>query len=206
VVLALVAGTAHAETSVSGPQASGGPSQPEPAPAAERAREANLESTSPRKGTTFAAALVPDLVIGAGTGDVGTGGLLDLRLGQNATPDLIISIELAGGTVLLHEHAGTIYQNKAADLMIGVQDYVLPSLWVRLAGGFGNYTRDGVFDRVGVKQPDELLNGVVGCFGIGIDVVRVRRWVIDFEIVSTTLLEKHGFTSVSGMGVGIARY
>ena len=179
-----------------------------PAPAASRIGDANLESVQPRSGTTLSLSFVPDVVVGTGTAaDTGTGGGISARVGQVAAPDTIVTLELTGGAVLVHRAIDKkIYQNSTFNLAVGAQRYFADSLWVRLAGGLGNYTRRGQFDRVGTPAPDESLTGPVGVFGVGIDAVRVHKWVVDLEVCATFLLERHGVTAVSGLGVGFAHY
>src|SRR5688572_4792418 len=77
------------------------PQDTAPDRAAIDAADANLEPTIRRRGTTFTLALGGGLMAGFGiAGSVGRAGSVSLRLGQVATPRLVLTLETAITAVL----------------------------------------------------------------------------------------------------------
>jgi hypothetical protein len=179
----LAAGAAHAD--------------PDPH-ALERASEANLETKAPRAGMTFSGALGGGMIISKGqTATVPT---LDLRLGHVATATTVVFAELVGGTYAhkLAMTSGTLIDSQVS-FLIGAQVYIAPSVWVRGGGGVGTHNVD---DGTGLT-PHGGLSGVAGA---GIDLVRWRYVVLGVEGFYTGTFARGGYTSLGGLGLGLAYY
>lgn len=174
-----------------------------PDPAAVRVGDSNLVPNGPRDGFSFTFAIHGSLVVGTGEhGDVGNGPGVSLRLGHTMSPDTIFTMEIASAS-MLHEHAGTLFTNKAGALIFGAQHYAQESLWFREGLGFGGYQRDGVLT---VPGGTDNLGGPVGLFGVGVDIVRRHHVVLGAEAMGWLMLNKGGFTTFSGLGLGLSYY
>jgi hypothetical protein len=160
--------------------------------------EANLESIAPRDGMTYAGSIGGGMIISQGkSAAVPT---LDLRLGHVATPTTIITLELVGGTYAhkLAMTGGTLIDTQTS-LLVGAQVYIAPSVWVRGGVGLGSHNTD---DGTGLAPH----GGLSGIFGAGVDLVRWHYWVLGLEGFVNGTFAKGGYTSLGGMGFGLAHY
>lgn len=182
---------------------------PAPEPVAMRAADANLESTEQRRGFTFGLQIGPSLTFGA---DVGTGGALALRVGQVATPWTVIDLELDGSAVLhtVHDPAdpdgkGRLVANANGSLMVGVQHWVFPSLFLRLGVGGGRYRCNecGAPGADGMRATEEYA-GVAGGLGVGLDLVRWSNVVLGAEVHTVSLLTVDGVLVNSSLGLTLS--
>ena len=196
--LVAAAAPAHAEAPASPPD-----------PAALEAGDANLESTAHRQGMTFAASIGGGLLLGFGIKDsVGRGGSVSLRLGHVATPRTVISLEFAI-TAALHRPAATatmpstIKTDTNAELLLGAQYYVDPSLWVRGGAGAGTYQRRGVVVSK-VDLGDVTLIGGAALFGAGVDLARFKWAVLDIEFATSAMICSDGVLASAAIGFGVA--
>jgi hypothetical protein len=191
VALVAIAGTASADTAAR-------VAEPPPDPAAMRAGEANLEPITHRKGFTVAMSIAPELTIG--NGDVGsnTGGIVVLRLGQVASPSSVVYLELAGAGQL-HKVGDRLEQNTHTGLFVGAQ-YWAGSLWVR--GGLGL----GVYRGNDVPMAGHNIRhvGPGSSVSVGVDLVRMKSVVLDFEVFAVGMLYRHGIISTNGLGLGLS--
>lgn len=189
--LALLAlgGTAHADK--------------DPDPAAERAGDANLESKEHRTGLTFAGSLGGSITLGFGINDsVGRGGAVSLRLGRVATPQTVITFELAFDAVL-HQPAGmnkSLATNTNTDILAGAQYYVNPSFWIRGGGGLGIYQARDVTLSTGAQGSLQLI-GPAALAGFGIDFVRVKWAVFGFEGKVSAMASNQGVLMALALGL-----
>jgi hypothetical protein len=172
---------------------------PKPDPrAVEAADGANLESTAPRAGLTFAGALGGSLFVGS-AGGVGRGGAISLRLGHVATSTTILTFELAGGT-FFHATGDKTMRDDDANILAGAQRYTNASLWIRAAAGFGVYTHRRA------AMADQTLPGPAGAVGVGIDLVRRRYLVLGFEVFGIGKIHRDGLLVTSGICLGLSYY
>jgi hypothetical protein len=170
--------------------------------AEDQAREANLESIAPRDGVTFSAALGGSLFIGSGA--VGKGGALSLRLGHVATPSIVLTFELTGGAFIHAVSNGKTLQDGEANLLAGAQYYANPSLWIRGSGGVGIYTRNQ--EVTPTMTSSRTLVGPAGAVGVGIDLVRKRYWVLGIEAFTVATIHRDGVLAISGLCLGLSHY
>ncbi|HEU0032093.1 MAG TPA: hypothetical protein VFQ53_15775 [Kofleriaceae bacterium] len=171
----------------SGPAAA----DPQPDPAAERAGDANLESTSRRSGRNFTAALGGGLTLGFGIEDsVGRGGSASFRLGQVATERSVLTLEIAGVASFhkVNAEGAELKRNDDTNFLVGAQRWINPALWVRIAVGLGVYKGDDV----GPDLDDVTLVGPAGLFGAGFDLVRTRRLAFGIEMMSIGMINRDG--------------
>jgi hypothetical protein len=176
-----------------------------PDPAVEEAADANLESTEDRRGLTFAASIGGGLVIGLGINDsVGRGGTASLRLGHVATRSTVITFEL-GVVAVLHAQSmnGPTLTNTNTDLLAGALHYVNRSLWLRFGGGVGGYHGSQVTLANGTRG-DITLIGPAALAGFGLDLVRVKSAVVDFEIATSAMINREGVLIASGANIGLS--
>lgn len=178
--------------------------QPEPDPAAERAADANLQSQARRKGFTGSVAIGPSFTLGQGTG---TGGALSFRVGQVATPDMVITFELSGAAqfreVQRNEMMTELIANNTTALLVGAQYWVGPSLWVRTAFGWGAHVCTEC-----KSTPDGLLNerspGPTGAVGGGVDILRFKGFVLAVELSSINILHRNGMVSTNTLAAALS--
>lgn len=197
--LACAAATAHAEPALQADAATSSAPAADSA-AEERAREANLESTAPRHGTTFSAMLGGATFLGLGTqNSVGRGPAVSFRLGHVATPRTVLTFELTAMS-MLHAVGGQTYPNTHGNLLAGAQYYTSSSLWVRGAGGFG------IYDRRGDPMHTQPIAGPAGAFGIGIDLVRRHYLVLDLEVTLVGMVNREGVLTNGALGLGLNYY
>jgi hypothetical protein len=192
VVALLGAQIAHADPPKPEPEAT-------PDPAAERAAEANLESTARRKGLTFMIAAGGALTIGVGFDQtVERGGSVSLRLGAVATPKLVATIELTNMTLLHKVKASEMsdtFKNFDNNLFVGMQYYVHPAAWVRGSIGLAGYTGEQVERKDGTIG-DLSRVGVGGAVGAGFEILRVAHGIAaGLEIIEIGAFNRDGFLS-----------
>jgi hypothetical protein len=203
-VLALLATAGVARAGA--PPASAPPAGPPPPPdgAVEDAGDANLEPDERRHGVTFAITTGGGLIVGFGIDDsVGRGGALALRLGHVATRRTVITFELAA-TAALHRPAttGGTATNTNVKLAAGAQYYVVPSAYLRLAGGLGVYQGREVELPNGQRGSLDLAGlAVVG--GFGVDLVRYKWAVVGFELTTSATITGEGTLLSTSFGLGV---
>ncbi|MCW5802810.1 MAG: hypothetical protein KIT31_10525 [Deltaproteobacteria bacterium] len=194
-LLALLPQVAHAEDRVD--------------PAAERAAEANLESQARRRGIRVQFAVGGAMTFGRGydeTIEQGVG--TSLRLGSVATERLVFTIEASNFT-LLHrpaamDGASKTHKNLVNNVLVGAQYYVNPALWVRGAVGANSYIGERVVRGDGTVG-DLRTAGVAAGFGLGLDVLRLRRNVLlGFEVLSTLGFSREGQISSSSFMLDVS--
>jgi hypothetical protein len=176
-----------------------------PDPAVEDASEANLESTARRQGLTFTAAIGPGLLIGFGIDDsVGRGGSLMLRLGHVATRRTVITFEV-DATAVLHKAAANspTETNTNTNLATGAQYYVNPSLWLRVAGGAGLYSRRDVMLPQGGRGNTSLV-GPVLVGGLGFGLLRFKWSVLGLEVATSMMINRDGVLVATGVKLALS--
>jgi hypothetical protein len=163
-----------------------------PDPIVDVAKNANLESTSRHKGLSFTFALGGGLTVGFGVDDaVGRGAGVSIRLARMASERFAFTAEISSVT-LLHQAAGTsdngeILRDQDTNLLLGLQFFATNSLWVRIAGGIGDYR----------PAKGGNLAGPAGLFGVGFDVVRFRRVAIGVEGMSIGQINREGLLTAT---------
>jgi hypothetical protein len=196
------AGIAHAD-----PAPIADPPKPDaPDPAARRAGDANLEPTGQRHGLTLSAAIGAALTVGVGLSDsVGRGGAVSLRVGQTMTENSVLTVELQSTTVL--REVGTDHvTNQDTNFMVGAQYFIGSSLFLRFAGGIGDYIRNKVDSgMVGVLGTRKVA-GPVGIGSGGLDYIHSRHVSLDFELFVLGMPNRDGFLLVPGFGLGGSYY
>jgi hypothetical protein len=196
----IAARTAGATPAVPTPAAPAVPppvAAPSPDPGAiEQADDANLESTSPRAGFSFGAALGGSVTLGRGA--VGSGGGISLRLGHVATPHTSIIFELMS-TSYFHKPAqqAATAVNETIVFMTGAQVYTGPSLWLRGGLGAGSFIE---------HAPDVTHFAVGGVIGAGVDVARWRRVALGIEAFGAGLIDREGLLVTGLLGLGVTYY
>ncbi len=181
VALAL-AGVAHAD--------------PDP-PAQRAAEEANLESNAPRQGVTLAGSLGGGLLISKGT--VAEIPVLSLRLGHVVAPSTVITFELTGGTYVHKPATSTTSYDQTVSALVGAQQYIGPSLWVRFAGGLNVHTIDN-------GMSTTVRPGPGGMFGVGLDLVVRHLWRLGLEGYGLAAIDRDGLLFTSMLGLGLSHY
>jgi hypothetical protein len=181
---------------------------PTPAPdprAVQAGEDANLVSNAPRTGTVLSISLGGGLVLGgnaAGDTGVGSGPSASFRVGHVATRDTVITFEVTGGS-RFHSAAvsgAPLYHDADYNLMAGALVYVLPSVWLRGAGGLSVIT----FESSMGTTPHA---GVAGLAGFGIDFVRWRQVVLGVEGWGlTSIVGARGVVFDSGLCLGLTYY
>ncbi|TMQ07799.1 MAG: hypothetical protein E6J90_42490 [Deltaproteobacteria bacterium] len=192
------------------------PAPAEPDPAADHAGEANLESTSPRRGVTFTVSVGGGMILGLGVDNsTGRGGALSLRLGHVATPSTVIAFEIMG-TGALHRPAkdpqgndAPIETNTVTHLLAGAQHWINSSLWVRAAAGLGLYQgrgvrtmQDPVTNKTVYLDDTRLGPAVLG--GVGFEVLRVRSAAFGFETAMAAAINREGVVASTFLNLGVS--
>jgi hypothetical protein len=186
-VVAALARVAHADDDVE--------------PAVANAGEANLESTASRQGVQLTGAVGGSLAIGFSVPDAnGTGGALSLRLGEPMTPQWVLTAEVEGAGQLHRTPGanGTTELDNDTNLLIGAQYYPNDSFFVRVGTGIGTYmqtkaARDGL---------DHKYVGPAFAFGAGLELVKLKHIVFDFELFSVSMANRAGVLTTSAFGLG----
>jgi hypothetical protein len=174
-----------------------------PDPAAVEAGDANLQSTAARRGVVVAASVGGGATVGFGIQDsVGRGGALSLRLGHVATPRTVITFELQATATLHRPMTGGVETNTDANLLVGGQYYVNPSLWLRLAGGIGNYQGRQVAVNGG-RLGNVTLTGGVMLLGGGVDLARFKWAVLGIEVATTAMINRDGVLVATAASLGL---
>lgn len=178
----------------------------EPEREAERAAEANLQSLDKRKGFTGSVTLGPSFTLGKGTG---TGGMLSFRVGQVATPDIVITFELTGAAQFREVSRGPdktdLVANSATSLLVGGQYWVGPSLWLRAAFGFGSHKCSECKSVQGqVALEDVHSPGLAGAVGGGVDILRFKGFVLAVELASINILHAEGMVSTNALSAALS--
>lgn len=176
-------------------------------PAVQDAAEANLESTESRRGFTFAASLGGGLIVGFGIdGSVGRGGSLSLRVGHVATRRTVITFELEA-CAALHKAAtmGETLTNTDVNLFAGGQYYVNRSLWLRVAGGVGVYTRrDKQLVAGQVTTVNTTFAGPAALGGLGIELLRFKSAALGVEAGTSAMINRDGVVISTGLGLDVS--
>ena len=179
-----------------------------PDPEATRAGEANLESLAKRRGFTYGASLGPSVTIGKDTG-TGTGATLSLRLGQVATPSMVISFELNASGQLRRVVTGEdammkpiteLRTNSVGSFLAGVQYWFGPSIWIRISGGFGVTTCQKCKD----LTTDTRRGTLAGGGGLGVDIVRWRGTVLGVEAYNVSQIGNGGLQTTLVSAVSLS--
>jgi hypothetical protein len=207
-LLLLLAGAARVGAADPAPAAAPPPPPPSDGsdaqldPAAADAAAANLEPVG-RHGVVFSASALPGMFIGFGSrGDSGLGGEFSLRLGKTASSTTTMYFELQGGGLVHQPPNMPATSNALGGALVGALHYVAPSLWLRVGLGWGSYVRND--EQVnGALVAHETLAGPLGDVGLGIDLVRWKSTTLGLEISGSTLLHRHGVTTMSGTGLGL---
>jgi hypothetical protein len=199
--LVATAGIAHADPAPVAPAA-----DPAPDPAAERAADANLESVAPRQGVTFSAALGGSLTLGIGLDDsVGKGGGGSFRLGHVMSHDSVVTVELLFSAVVRRAPDMSLVTNNNTNLLVGIQYFIGPSLFVRAAGGFGDYIRNKVDVGGGVLGTRKVA-GPAGAIGVGLEVIHAKHISVEFESFSVGMPNRDGLLSTTAFCIGASYY
>jgi hypothetical protein len=168
----------------------------DPLPVAVRAGDANLEAEGPHTGLTLTLALLGSTVVAIdGTSDVGRGPGVSFRLGEAATPDSVVTLELTLGSMLHQSET-----NNAGLLLLGGQYFAKQSLWVRGATGLGAYTRR---QSVNGMTVDSNIAGPAVLVGAGLDIVRRHKFAFGAELYIAGIVDSTGIVTVSGLGFDI---
>lgn len=171
-------------------------------PAVTHAGEANLESSSLRQGVQLSGVIGGALSLGFSMPDAnGTGGALSLRLGEPMTPSWVLTLELVGAGQL-HRTAGTMNAetviDNATNALIGAQYYPNDSFFVRIGMGVGTYMQ--------TKAARDLQNhkyaGPAFGFGLGLELIKVKHLIFDFELFSTSMINREGLLATTAFGLG----
>jgi hypothetical protein len=175
-------------------------------PAALEAADANLESTWRRRGTSFTFAAGAGLSLGFGVRDAtGNGGSFALRLAHAATARTLVTIEVSGVT-LFHKVEATMAsgeenRNDDANFLVGGLHYLNRALWLRAAVGVGVYTGRGV-DVDGGNVGDVTLVGPAGAIGAGLELLRVKHFTLELELLLLGMANREGVLSSNGLMLG----
>ncbi len=199
VAAALIAlgSVAHADT-VDEPK----PSPPDPV-AETAATEANLMSNARHDAFTVTGSLGGGLLFGDG---VGRGAAGSFRIGFRHR-DVMETLEISVGS-LLHETTGsnTLLHNDDVSAMGGVQYYTTPSLWIRGAAGLTVYSVE-TQTMAGDPIVSHDHKGAGGLLSVGLDVVRLRHFVLDVETFAVlSVVGVKGLLVTSGLCVGASFY
>ena len=166
--------------------------EPPPDPAAVEAGDANLESTSLRRGFILTLALGGAFSIGLGMDNAtGSGGAATLRLAHVANARTVFAAEIVG-SALFFDVLDKLYRTDVQSFLLSGQYYLNQALWLRAGLGFGRYGAGA--HRVGelvVREPFRLA-GPAGSAGAGVDIVRLKRFRASIEVCSTAMLNREG--------------
>jgi hypothetical protein len=161
-----------------------------PDPIVDQAKNGNLESINRHQGINVTVALGGGFTVGFGIDNaVGRGPSGTLRIATVASDKLAFTAEAITLT-LLHRVEATmdapLKRDQDSNLLLGLQYYVNPTLWLRVAGGLGGYQ---------VADTPKALVGPAGLASGGVDVVRGKRWAVGLEFVSIAMLNRDGLLS-----------
>lgn len=168
------------------------------------AAEANLEPVRRREGLALGVALGPSLQIGVGEAleeATGTGGSLDLRIGNSASDRLAWFVDLFVAAAPREDDASAVNINRTTTLTGGLQVFVLEALWLR--GGLGLATLDLKSELMPEKRSHSGLGGIAGG---GIDVLRRGRFALSGDLTFVSGLYKGGFVTALVAQLGLTWY
>jgi hypothetical protein len=166
------------------------------------AREANLESNSPREGFVFSGALGFGVLIGGDIG-VGRGAAVGVRAGHVATRTLAMTFELVG-TTAFHKEAGTgpTLTDSNFGLFVGVQRFTPGSTWLRVAGGLDVFAADVHTDGKGGTSH----GGLGGIAGAGYDFARWGYFALGVELFTMASVTGDGLKLQLGFCTNLSYY
>lgn len=197
-LVAVLAGAvpAFAETPLPPPASVQKKKQPDPPPPpsppdpiVDTAKNANLESTDRHQGINVTLGVGGGFTIGFGVDNaVGRGATGNLRIATVASDKFAFTAEAIVLTLLHQVDAmnAPIKQDRDANLLIGFQYYVNPTLWVRLAGGLGVFK---------IADTPKAFAGPAGLAGGGVDIVRGKRFALGLEFLSIGMINRDGVLS-----------
>jgi hypothetical protein len=181
------------------------PAAVEPDPDAIEAGDANLEPVKgERRGITVSVGLGGALTLGFGIEDAtGRGGAGTIRIGRVATRRTLITLELSSSALFHGASMSKTAQNNLSSLAIGAQYYARSRLWIRLATGYAVYQGHDVLvaGGGGIRQ-DVTLHGVASTLGIGVEVAKWRRVALQLETFTTSMINRDGLLTSSGLLFG----
>lgn len=160
-----------------------------PDPIVESAKYANLESTNRHQGINLTFGLGGGFSVGFGIDSaVGRGVTGNLRIATVASEKFAFTAEAVSLTLLHRVEAmgAPIKRDQDFNLLIGLQYYVNPTLWLRVAGGIGAYQ---------IADAPKALAGPAGLAGGGVDIVRSKRLALGLEFLSVAMLNRDGVLS-----------
>lgn len=171
-------------------------------PAVQRAGEANLESRDARQGVQLSGVIGGAMTLGFKMRDAtGTGGAVSLRIGEPMTPSWVVTLELCGAGQL-HRTTGTMNAETVLDndtaLAIGAQYYPNDSFFVRVGVGLGTYQQT----KAARDLQDHKYAGPAFVFGAGLELIRLKHLVFDFEIFSASMITRDGVLATTALGLG----
>jgi hypothetical protein len=163
------------------------------------AREANLESTSPREGFVFTGALGLGIFMGGDIG-VGRGPAASLRAGHVATRNIEMTFEIVGSSAF-HKEAveNSVLTDSNFGLFVGAQRFTAGSTWLRLAGGLDVFTAN-----IG-KSPTSRA-GLGGVAGAGFDFARWGYFALGVEAFAMASVTGDGLKVQLGFCTNLSYY
>lgn len=185
------------------------PTPPDPV-AEDTANESNLVSNVHHDKLSVTGAIGGGLILGDG---VGRGAAGSFRIGFRHR-SIVETLELNVGT-LFHQPDGPqpekVLHNDDVSVMGGIQYYSTPSLWFRGAAGLTVYTVESETTPPAptpvMRLPDQVHFGGGALFGLGIDIVRLRHFVLDVEMFAVlSVVGTKGLMSMNGLCLGGSFY
>lgn len=173
-------------------------------PAAVEAADGNLESTEERQGMIFSLGIGGGFAFGLGLDDsTGTGGGGLLRLGRVASRRAVVGIEGTAFTHISRENVGPVmprkielYRRDATTVLAFGQFYVSPVLWVRAGIGLGRYAGDELRSEANILLRERVrVAGPAGSAGAGLDVIKIPRFRLGIELMTTGILTREGLVA-----------
>lgn len=190
-IAVLTASTAHA-------------GEPAPEPAVVDAGDANLESIQPRRDFLLTAGFGPSFSIGFSLDDAtAQGGALTLRLAHVANRRALFAVE-AVVSALFFGVSGHTYRTEASNLLVAVQYYVNPALWLRAGVGWGRYMGRELRVDDFILRDRFVYDGPSGSAGVGLDVLRIGRFRGGLELSSTTMINRDGALSTNALLIALS--
>ena len=163
------------------------------------AREANLESNSPRDGFVFTGALGLGVYMGGDIG-VGRGPAASFRAGHVATRTMAMTFELVGASALHKEamNSATLTDSDFG-LFVGVQRFTPGSTWLRVAGGLDVLT-------VNIGKDPSSRAGLGGVAGAGFDFARWGYFALGVEFFTKAAVTGDGLKMQLGFCTNLSYY
>jgi hypothetical protein len=177
----------------------------EPDPDAIEAGDANLEPVKgERRGITLSVGIGGALTLGFGIEDAtGRGGAGTIRVGRVATKRTLITLELTASALFHGASMSKTAQNNLSSLAVGAQYYARSRLWIRIAAGYAVYQgHDVLVEGGGGTRQDLTLHGVSSTLGIGVEVAKWRRVALQLETFTTSMINRDGMLTSSGLLFG----